>query len=92
MITLFSTNLFCRQTYYTDFFLDNKFVKHLQHHPEALTEIASSLINHLDGYDLVQTPYTQKASSVPSFWREKVTTKARRTALENSSIHTMVHC
>lgn len=32
-------------TYYTDFFLDNKFVKHLQHHPEALTEIASSLIN-----------------------------------------------
>lgn len=36
-------------TYYTEFFLDNKFVKHLQHHPEALTEIASSLINNLDG-------------------------------------------
>lgn len=35
--------------YYTEFFLDNKFLKHLQHHPEALTEIASSLINNLDG-------------------------------------------
>lgn len=32
-----------QRAYYTELFLDNEFVRHFQHHPEAQAEIASSL-------------------------------------------------
>ena len=37
---------FILQTTYCTEFLDNEFVKHFQHHPEALAEIASSLTTY----------------------------------------------